>query len=148
MAADVRAYDLRSDPPHMRRQRGREPLEHYWFRGEPPVAVVGPGRGLLSAWIKAADLQVAELTRGPVLDFRELVEKVDTVALRRETDKREPSLGGIIERYTVFGRETVFTDDQGFVVGDLFGLRTAESVGKVPPPPVEIGDPPDPVHTP
>lgn len=146
--ADIRRYELRTDPATMV-WRGEDGVQRFWFRGGRPVAVIGPGRGLVSAWIQAnPDLEVGETVRGPVLDFRSLVERVDEVALRRDPDRVVPELGGRVRVYTVFGRESVFTDDDGWVVGDLAGLRPSALVPGpepvVPPSP----SPPDPVHTP
>jgi len=146
---DIRLYELRNQPPTMSRSGPDiEGVEHRVFNGTRPVAVVGPGRGLLSAWIWAQgrDLQVGEVVRGPVLDFRPFVEGIDVVALRRDPDRDEPSLGRV-RVYTVFGRESIFTDEEGVVLGDLAGLRPAESVSGPPLPEVQV-PPPDPVHTP
>jgi hypothetical protein len=144
---DIRLYELRNDPPTMTERRGDE-VVHREIRGQPPVAVVGPGRAILTAWIHAADLDVGETTRGPVLDFRDLYENIDEVALRRDPPRDEPSLGGQVEVYTVFGRESVFTDDEGWVVGDLAGLRPSDSLDTPEPDPVPMHAPLDPVGTP
>ena len=83
----------------------------------------------MTAWIRAnPDLAVGESVSGPVLDFRELYENIDDVALRRDPDREEESLGRRVRVYTVFGRESIFTDDEGRVLGDLAGLRPSESL--------------------
>ena len=144
---DTRLYELRNDPPTMT-TRNLDGLEHRRFRsqfqGQVPVAVVGPGRALLSAWIWQHELDVGEVVRGPVLDFRRMVERIEEVALRRDPDRDEPSLGGRVRVYTVFGRESVFTTEGGIVVGDLAGLRTDESLETPRPEPIPQTDPPNP----
>lgn len=147
---DIRLYELRNHPPTMSRSGPDvEGVEHRVFNGSTPVAVIGPGRGLISAWIWAQgrDLEVGEVVRGPVLDFRQLVERIDVVALRRDPDRDEPSMGRRVRVYTVFGRESIFTDDDAVVLGDLAGLRPADMVDGPPPPELEL-PPPDPIHTP
>lgn len=145
--ADIRLYELRNTPATMTR-RSSEGLEHYSFRGGRPVAVLGPGRGLVSAWILAHELEVGDVVRGPVLDFRGMVEKVEEVALRRDADRDVPELGGMVRVYTVYGRESVFTDDDGRVIGDLAGLRLSETLDTPEPAPRRVYGEPDPVHTP
>jgi hypothetical protein len=144
---DVRRYELRTDPATMT-WRGDEGLRHFWFRGGRPVAVVGPGHGMVSAWIKAnPELDVGETVRGQVLDFRELVERVDEVALRRDADRAVPGLG-TVRVYTISGRESVFTDEDGWVVGDLAGLRPDAILDTEAPAPLPTPEPPDPRGTP
>ncbi|MEM1418760.1 MAG: hypothetical protein AAGH15_27945 [Myxococcota bacterium] len=150
--ADTRLYELRNDPPTMSRRAHGE-LEHRVFQGRDVeagevVAVVGPGRALLNAWIQKADLEVGEVVRGPVLDFRELVERVDEVALRRDPDRMEETLGRRVRVYTVFGRESVFADDEGWIIGDLAGLRDDRDLDTEPPPALPTYGAPDPVGTP
>ena len=119
---------------------------------ETPVAVVGPGRALIGAWIRQhLDLGAGETVRGPVLDFRRPAERIETVALRREDDAVMPDVAGPEGRvrvYTVFGRESVFTDDEGNVLGDLAGLRPDALLDTPAPPALESDEPPDPVGTP
>ncbi|MFW5875579.1 MAG: hypothetical protein ACOCXM_02460 [Myxococcota bacterium] len=146
--ADIRLYELRNDPPTLAWRRPSGELEYRVLKGGQPEAVVGPGRGILSMWIRAARLEPGEKQRVPVLDFRKDVENVEPVTLMREQDQDEPGLGGRVRVYTVFGRETVFTDDRGIVVGDLRGLRPDESLDTPPPEPLPPVPPPDPVHTP
>ena len=150
--ADTRLYELRNDPPTMTRFAEGE-VEHRVFQGRdveagPVVAVVGPGRALLNAWIRAADLEVGGIVRGPVLDFRQLVERVDEVALRRDPDRQEETLGRAVRVYTVFGRESVFANDGDVVIGDLAGLRDDRDLDTVPPEPLPTYGEPDPRGTP
>jgi len=145
---DIRLYELRNDPPTMTERRGDE-VVHREIRGAAPIAVVGPGRAIVTAWIRAnPDLAVGESVSGPVLDFRELYENIDDVALRRDPDREEESLGRRVRVYTVFGRESIFTDDEGRVLGDLAGLRPSESLDTPEPETVPMHAPMDPVNTP
>ncbi|MBX3248787.1 MAG: hypothetical protein KF901_16545 [Myxococcales bacterium] len=144
---DVRVYQLEAEPPTMIR-RSEDGLEHHRFNGARPVAVIGPGRASVTPWIRASNLEVGEITRGPVLEFRKLVEQITEVALRRDEDRYEPSLGRTVRVYTVFGRESIFTDDEGNVVGDLAGLREHESLESPEPPPLPDYGAPDPRGTP
>ncbi len=145
---DVRRYELRSEPATMT-WRGAEGLRHFWFRGGRPVAVIGPGRGVISAWIKSQpDLEVGATVRGSVLDFRDLVERVDEVALRRDRDRAVPGLGKV-RVYTIYGRESIFADEDGWVVGDLAGLRPDAILDTPAPEPLRTPGPPaDPRGTP
>lgn len=141
---DTRLYELRNDPPTVTIRDHEGNIEHRFFRGGSPIAVVGPGRGLIGAWIRAqGGMEVGQTVRGPVLDFREMVESVEEVALVRQPDREEPTLGGQRVRvYTVFGREAVFTDDEDRVIGDLAGLRRDEDVeGPAPEPMPTYGEP-------
>ncbi|MEM9074075.1 MAG: hypothetical protein AAGE52_36625 [Myxococcota bacterium] len=145
---DTRLYELRNNPPTMT-MRNEEGFEHRQFNAGVPIAAIGPGRGLISAWIWAQgrEMEVGDVVRGPVLDFRQLVERIDEVALRRDPDRYEETMGRTVRVYTVFGRESVFTDEEGVVIGDLSGLRAPEFAEADPP--VEVERPPiDSVNTP
>jgi hypothetical protein len=131
----------------MTERRGDE-VVHREIRGEPPIAVVGPGRALLTAWIRASGLEPGEATRGPVLDMRELFENIDTVALRRDPNRFEESLDREVQVWTVYGRESVFTDADGFPLGDLAGLRPTDTLDSPEPDPVPMHEPIDSVGTP
>jgi hypothetical protein len=148
--ADIRRYELRTDPPTLKaRTRDGEVLLRQ-LRGGRPTAVVPPGRGLLTAWIRAEpDLKAGEQVRETVLDFRSLgLERLDEVTLRRDPDRQEPSLGGTVRVYSVFGRDSVFTDTEGVVIGDLSGLRSHESLNTPAPGPIPVFGEPDPRRTP
>ena len=58
-----------------------------------------------------------------------------------------PELGPV-QVYTFYGRETVFTDAHGIVLGDLLGLRPSAKVALPEPPAIPLFGPLDPVHTP
>ncbi len=144
---DIRLYDLRTTPVSMTRS-SEDGIEHFHLRGARPVAVIGPGRALVSAWIRANDLEVGETTRGPVLDFREMLERIDTIALRRDPARSVPSLGGDVRVYTVFGRESLFFDEEFHLLGDLGGLRPDAILETPPPEPQPRFGAPDPIGTP
>jgi len=148
--ADIRRYDLRTNPPTLKaRTRDGEFLLRE-LRGNRPTAVVGPGRGLLTAWIgEESGLAQGEQSIETVLDFRSLgLERLDEVTLRRDPDREVPTLGGPVRVYSVFGRESVFTNNEGVVIGDLAGLRTDESLNIPAPQPIPLFGEPDPVNTP
>lgn len=144
--ADIRRYELRTDPVSvkLRGMEGRTSFE--LLKGGRPLAVVGPGRGLISMWIKRAKLEVGQKVREMTIDVRGL-EKIEPVTLQREVDMNHPELGPV-RVYTFFGRETIFVDEHDMVVGDLAGLRS-DAVLKIPPPPaLPLYGPLDPVNTP
>lgn len=123
-AVDLEVIELRGETPRLERRSWDGYVEHRVLRGERPIAVVGPGRGLLTVWIRAADLAVGEKQRGPVLDLSGYV-RIREATLRRDLDREEPTLGRRVRVHTVYGRDSVFCDDSGLVIGDLAGLRPA-----------------------
>lgn len=146
---DIRRYELRTMPISMTSRTEGHVKNYVFRRREQPVAVIGPGRGLITAWIRAHHLRPNQIVRGPVLDFRSLSETIDIVALRREDDRNEPTLAGRRVRiYTVFGRESVLADENDTVIGDLAGLRPAQAVSAPMPERLETAEAPDPVNTP
>ena len=147
-AADTRRYELRTPEVVITRAAPNHPRGFELLRGGVPSAVIGPGRGLLTMWIQRARLQVGQRVRETVLDMRELVEKIRPVTLRREPDMTHPEIGRRVRVYTVYGRETVFTDENDVVIGDLGGMRPADRVPGPAPAPLPVPSPPDPVHTP
>jgi hypothetical protein len=144
--ADIRRYELRTDPASvkLRSMEGRVSFE--LLRGGRPRAVIGPGRGLISIWIRRARLQVGQKVRELAIDVRGL-EKIELVTLQREADLQHPELGPV-RVYTFYGRETVFADQQDLVIGDLAGMRPHRLLGSEPPPPLPLYGPIDPAHTP
>jgi hypothetical protein len=132
--ADIRRYELRSDPVtvKMREMEGTVGFEQL-LDGRPRV-VIGPGRGLLSMWIRRAKLKVGEKVPELAIDVRGL-EKIEPVTLLREADMQHPELGPV-RVYTFYGRETVFVDARDVVVGDLMGLRADRVLKTLPPPPL------------
>lgn len=144
--ADIRRYELRTDPVtvKLRGMEGRISFEQ--LKGGKPLVVIGPGRGLISMWIKRAKLQVGEKVRELAIDIRAL-EKIEPVTLQREVDMQHPELGPV-RVYTFFGRETIFVDQNDMVVGDLAGLRSDASLKTEPPVALPLYGPLDPVNTP
>lgn len=112
-----------------------------------PVALIGPGRGLFSMWIRRARLAPGQKTREMTLDFRG-VEKVAPVTLQRLPDKHLDWLGRSARVYTILGREIVFADDDDTVIGDLAGLVLDEKAPSQAPRPMPTFEPLDPVNTP
>ncbi|NOY91960.1 MAG: hypothetical protein GXP55_12255 [Deltaproteobacteria bacterium] len=143
---DIRLYEFRGEHPTMIR-RSPDGEESYRFEGGEPVALVGPGRALVGAWIRRARLEVGEVARGPVFDFRGLIERVEDGQLRRDADRDDHVLGAV-RVFTFYGRETVFADSRGDVVGDLAGLLEASHVDSPLPPAIPSPTPPDPRGTP
>ncbi len=144
---DVRRYELRTPEVTIAKRSGDSPVTFEILRGTRPTAVIGPGRGLFSAWIRRANLAVGEKVREPVLDFRELVEILRDVTLKREPDLFEPTLQRNVRVYTVYGRDAIYTDEDNVVIGDLAGLRAVDPEPNDASASSAIGVP-DPVHTP
>jgi hypothetical protein len=157
--ADIRRYELR-DPANRvfikrRDPDGRVTIEQLLPGGRVPVpeaarvgALVGPGRGVITAWLKREHLSVGGKVHELVLDFRDMVESLEMGTLERASDLYEPSLGRNVRVYTFFGKETVFADDDDVVIGDLAGMRPSESLATPPPPPLPTYGGADPVRTP
>jgi hypothetical protein len=152
--ADIRRYELRTGDVFIKHRsaEGALTLERLLPGGRmtvPPgarvAAVVGPGRGVLTAWLKRAKLPVGTKVRELVLDFREMVETLEMGALERNPDQYEPSYGKVVRVYTFFGRETVFADQDDVVIGDLAGMRPSESLSTPEPEPLPMYGQPDPV---
>jgi hypothetical protein len=144
--ADIRRYELRSDPVTVKVREMDGTVGFEQLLGGRPKVVIGPGRGLLSMWIRRAKLKVGEKVRELAIDVRGL-EKIEPVTLLREADMEHPELGPV-RVYTFYGRETVFVDARDVVVGDLMGLRADRVLKTPPPPPLPQYGAPDPVHTP
>jgi hypothetical protein len=155
--ADIRRYELRTGSVFIKRRdaRGELTLERLLPGGRVTVpegakvgAVVGPGRGVITAWLKRAKLPVGARVRELVLDFRDMVEAVEIATLERLADQNEPSLGRVVRVYTFFGKETVFADEDDVVLGDLAGMRPSESLSTPEPEPLPMYGEPDPAHSP
>jgi hypothetical protein len=154
--ADIRRYELRTGEVFIKRRDADDKvtLEKLLPGGRldvPPGAragaMVGPGRGVITAWLQRAKLPVGAKTRDLVLDFRDMFESLEEGTLERNPDLYEPSLG-TVRAYTFFGKETVFADDHDVVIGDLSGMRPAASLITPEPPPLPTYGGADPVHTP
>jgi hypothetical protein len=155
--ADIRRYELRTGNVFIKRRdaAGELTLEKLLPGGRMSVpdrarvsAVVGPGRGVITVWLKRASLPVHAKIHEEVLDFRDMVETLEMAALERNDDRFEPSLGKSVRVYTFYGRETVFADDNDVVVGDLAGMRPSDSLTTTEPDPLPTYGDADPVHTP
>lgn len=146
-SAEIRRYELRTPEVTIKR-RSPEGVSYEILRGPHPRAIIGAGRGLLTAWIRRAHLRVGERLREPALDIREMVEALRDVTLRREDDMFVPWLGRNARVYTIYGREPVFADENDNVIGDLAGLRPDATLTTPRPPAMPMFSPPDPVGTP
>jgi hypothetical protein len=155
--ADIRRYELRTGEVFIKHRdaKGEVTLQKLLPGGRMKVpegarvgAIVGPGRGVITAWLKKERLPVGGKTAELVLDFRDMVESLEMGTLERHADMVEPSLGRSVRVYTFFGKETVFADDDDVVIGDLAGMRPSESLSTPEPPPLPTYGGPDPRHTP
>jgi hypothetical protein len=155
--ADIRRYELRTGEVFIKRRTpdGEVTLEKLLAGGRMAAApgarvgaVIGPGRGVVSAWLRRARLPVGAKIRDLVLDFRGMLETLEVATLERNEDRFEPSLGRTLRVYTFYGRETVFADDEDVVVGDLAGMRPSDSLATPEPEPLPTYGGADPVHTP
>jgi hypothetical protein len=121
---DKRLYELRNDPVTLTHELPSGKERYRRLRGPRPQALVGPGRGLLSMWIRRVDLEVGGKSALPILDFRQHHARIDErVVLRRDPNHDVEWRSEPVPVYTVFGREPVFANDDGVVIGDLAGLR-------------------------
>lgn len=135
---DVRLFELRSERVGLARRTPRGELERFELIGERPRAVIAPGRGMLTPWLRRAALREGGRVREPVLDVREPVEVIREVTLERLEDREVEGLGRV-RVYTIFGREPIFADGEDVVVGDMLGLRRADAVdGPLPDPMPEL----------
>lgn len=146
--ADIRRYELRTPEVTLKRRRPDGQVEREILRGPRPKVIIGPGRAVLTMWIRRARLPVGGRVREVALDIREQVEQIREVTLRREPDLYQPWLGRTVRVYTIYGRESVFADDNDVVIGDLSGLRPAHLAGTPEPPSMPLYGTPDPVNTP
>ena len=155
--ADVRRYELRTGDVFIKRRDAADAvtLERLLPGGRMKApagarvdAVIGPGRGILTAWLLRAKLPVGGKTYGLVLDFRSMLEALEIASLERNEDRYEPSLGRSVRVYTFYGQETVFADDADVVVGDLAGMRPSDSLESPEPEPLETYGGADPAHSP
>jgi hypothetical protein len=110
--------------------------------------VVTPGRGGITPWLKRAHLPVGGKTQDLILNFRDMVEALEVGTLERLPDQVQKDMGRSVRVYTFFGKETVFADESDVVIGDLAGMRPAETVTLPEPPALPMFGGPDPVHTP
>ena len=104
-------------------------------------AAVGPGRGIVTAWLKHAKLPVGGKSYDLVLDFRDMIESLEMGSIERQPDQYEPAFGKNVRVYTFFGRETVFADDNDVVIGDLAGMRPSDTLTTPEPEPLPMMNP-------
>jgi hypothetical protein len=155
--ADTRRYDLRTGDVFIKKRdaEGTLTLEKLLPGGRMDVppgakvgAVVGPGRGVITAWLQRAKLPVGRKVEELVLDFRDMIEQLEEGTLERNADLYEPSLGKTVRAYTFFGKETVFADENDVVIGDLAGMRPNDTLKTPEPEALPVYGKPDPAHTP
>lgn len=146
--ADIKRFEMRLPDVTIKHRDQDKPIALEALRGSgKPRAVIGPGRGLLSMWLRRAKLAPGDKVKEPVLDFRG-VERIDDTSLVRRPDQHVPELGRTVRVYTFLGRETVFADEDDIVVGDLAGLVPLDRSSAPPPPEMPTYGGADPVNTP
>ena len=155
--ADIRRYELRTGEVFIKHRDAQGAITTEKLlpggrmrvpEGARPGVVVGPGRGIITMWLRKAKLPVGGKDIELVLDMRDLLESLELGTLERQQDLYEPSLGRKVRVYTFFGRETVFADDSDTVIGDLAGLRPSDSLKTPEPPALPTYGSPDPRNTP
>lgn len=146
--ADIRRYELRTPEVSITRRVGGAPRTYELLRGQRPTVVIGPGRGLFTAWIRRVHLAPGSSVREYALDMREMVEVIRAVTLRRDPDQHVAALGRTVRVYTVYGRESVYADENDTVLGDLAGMLPADRVATPAPAPMPRYGEPDSIHTP
>lgn len=144
---DIRSYDFSGDRLAMRRRGPTDAVELWRFRLPPPAVVIGPGRGLLSLWLRRAHLDVGGRVREPAVDIREPIEIIRDVTLTRHEDRDDPEMGRV-RVYTIYGREPIFADENDVVIGDMAGMRPSSLVHTPLSSPVPREGPADPRGTP
>ena len=120
---DVRRYELRTPEPRIRKVTIEGVLGFEHLRGKFPQILVAPSRASLVPWVRSAHLEAGQKQRLPALDFRERLEKVRDVTLKREADRYHPEFGKNVRVYTLYGREAYFFDEEDGLLGDLAGMR-------------------------
>ena len=155
--ADLRRYEMRTGDVFIKHRDadGQVTLQHLLPGGRMSVpqgarvgAVVGPGRGMITAWLKHAKLPIGGKTYDLVLDMRDVIERVELGTLERQADQYEPDYGKGVRVYTFFGRETVFADESDVVIGDLAGMRPSDRLATPEPPPMPLYGSPQPALLP
>ncbi|MGB0678500.1 MAG: hypothetical protein ACPGUV_02435 [Polyangiales bacterium] len=137
-AQDTRLVEMRRLPVRFER-RGRSDRRRARVLAQTrPIAAIGPGRTLLTAWLRAAQLAPGNKERGPVLDLRGAPVVRPTTLVRRP-DRWVRPLRRRLRVYTFLGRETIYADDNDTVVADLAGLWPASKVSAPMPPALPTG---------
>ncbi|MDQ3034747.1 MAG: hypothetical protein M3Y87_20215 [Myxococcota bacterium] len=146
---DVRRFELRdTDRVALTQRRVDGELEHWRIRGPIPRVIIGPGRGVLTMWIRRARLPVGGRLRETALDVRESMELIRDVTLLRLEDRDDPTIGRRVRVYSIYGREPFYADENDVVIGDMMGMLPGELVRDPMPTPSVVLDPPDPIGTP
>ena len=155
--ADTRRYEMRTGDVFIKHRdaNGELTMQKLLPGGRAPIpegaklgALVGPGRGIITAWSMREKLPVGAKSHELVLDFRDMLESLEEGALERQPDLFEPSLGRKVRAYTFFGKETVFADENDVVIGDLAGMRPSDTLTTPEPEPLPMYGAPDPRNTP
>lgn len=144
--AELRRYELRSEPVGIKRRAPSGQISFEQLKGGRPLAIIGPGRGVISMWLRRAKLGENQKVRELILDVRAL-EKIELVTLLREPDMVHKELGKV-RVYTFYGRETVFADEHDTVIGDLAGMRPHSLLRTPVPTAIPTFGAVDPEHTP
>ncbi len=126
--ADIRRYELRTQPATIRWRRPDGGMELRELIGARPIAVIASSRSSLLPWIRRAQLEVGEFDEGMVLDIRTAWDEIDDATLHRGPDREEASLGGRVHVHTLYGSQAFYTDHRGDLVGDLAGLMREDQV--------------------
>ncbi len=155
--ADIRRYELRTGEVFIKRRDASGEITHQKLlpggrmrapEGGHVGAIITPGRGGITPWLRRAHLPVGGKTQDLVLDMRSLVESLEVGTLERLPDQQQADMGRSVRVYTFFGKETVFADETDTVIGDLAGMRPEATVTLPLPPPLPTFEPLDPAHTP
>jgi hypothetical protein len=155
--AEYRRYELRTGEVFIKKRDAEQAvtLEHLLPGGRMGApegarvgALIGPGRGIITAWLKREKLRPGGKSDELVLDFRSMVESLEIAALERLPDQYEPSFGKNVRVYTFYGQDTVFADENDVVIGDLAGMRPSDSLPTPEPPPLPTYGGLDPAHLP
>lgn len=146
--ADTKRFDFRTPEITTKQRDDKGAVSYEILRGPGrPRALVGPGRGMLSMWLKRAKLAPGQKVREPVLDFRG-IEKISPMTLQRLPDQHLDWLGRTARVYTFLGREAIFADEDDNVIGDLAGLVLDEKAPTPRPRAMPAFEAPDPIGTP
>ncbi|RYE87174.1 MAG: hypothetical protein EOO75_14825, partial [Myxococcales bacterium] len=120
--ADIKRFDFRTPELTTKHRDDAGHVDAEILRAPRPArALIGPGRGLISMWLRRAKLAPGQKIRESTLDFRG-VEKISDVTLQRLPDVRVDWSNQPVRLYTFLGREAVYADDNDTVIGDLAGL--------------------------
>jgi hypothetical protein len=147
--ADIKRFDFRTPEVTSKHRNDAGQIDAEILRGPKavPKVLIGPGRGLISVWLRRARLAPGQKVREAALDFRG-IEVISDVTLQRLPDVHLDWLGRTARLYTFLGREAIYADDDDNVIGDLAGLVLAEKASIAAPRSLPTFEPLDPVNTP